>query len=360
MSNTLAMEETTRSQKSKIRKLDLVIEIERLLQSDASSKRRLSSQFLARFAEVALLIAVKYELEVGFPCISDLRVSKQQRDELTHKACDIVEFFSEYKDAMKGMPWKLIGKPSNGQFRYPDEMPKDKEVVDTRRRAESTLDVFWSTLDSYFLTVAERPIQDFQRLVFNSRTLPRTAEFELVTVQKGKRKAEGPEEIDAALAALRVPDTIGDPGPSAPEPNENSAEPSPQPRSVQVKDTIKLSKMVYSERCLKVFRVQGVKVFRKLFASKEQPGKIKWTDFLHAMRNIDFQIQKQYGSMWIFEPKGLGALHSIIFHEPTLGPGDKVSSISYKYARFITRRLGYLYGFDAEMFAPKTSKTKGS
>jgi hypothetical protein len=61
------------------------------------------------------------------------------------------------------------------------------------------------------------------------------------------------------------------------------------------------------------------RVFRNLFhspISRDQPGKIPWTDFLHAMISTGFAAQKLQGSAWQFTPRNMNVEQPIQFHEP--------------------------------------------
>lgn len=98
---------------------------------------------------------------------------------------------------------------------------------------------------------------------------------------------------------------------------------------------------------------RSLKVFRTLFfapSASANPGEVPWKDFLHAMHNVGFAIEKLQGSVWQFTPPQPGAeanenSRSILFHEP-----HPYSKIPYWDARRIGRRLLRAYGWTGEMF----------
>jgi hypothetical protein len=77
------------------------------------------------------------------------------------------------------------------------------------------------------------------------------------------------------------------------------------------------------------------------------PGQVPWSEFLHALSNIGYAIEKQYGSAWLFTPPDVG-LRPIIFHEPH--PSGK---ISIHIARRMGRRLTRTYGWTSDTFVPE-------
>lgn len=97
---------------------------------------------------------------------------------------------------------------------------------------------------------------------------------------------------------------------------------------------------------------RSLKVFKTRFfapSASANPGEAPWKDFLHAMHNVGFAIEKMQGSVWQFTPQPEaevnGNLRSILFHEP-----HPYSKIPYWDARRIGRRLLRACGWTGEMF----------
>lgn len=97
---------------------------------------------------------------------------------------------------------------------------------------------------------------------------------------------------------------------------------------------------------------RSLKVFKTLFfapSASANPGEVPWKDFLHAMHNVGFAIEKLQGSVWQFTPQPEAEVdenpRSILFHEP-----HPYSKIPYWDARRIGRRLLRAYGWNGKMF----------
>lgn len=79
---------------------------------------------------------------------------------------------------------------------------------------------------------------------------------------------------------------------------------------------------------------------------EKKPKQIPWTDFVHAMTSLGFNMKTLFGSVRRFEPgekaKSAGLERSINFHEPH---GNDVKLTSYLSRRF-GRRLTRVYGID--------------
>jgi len=109
-------------------------------------------------------------------------------------------------------------------------------------------------------------------------------------------------------------------------------------RPNQVPDTQPVFKL--GKRSMKVF---SILFYKPSFHS--QPGEVQWNDFLHAMRETGFSIEKLYGSVWQFKPSTLDVERSIQFHEP-----HPISKIPFRTARRFGRRLSRAYGWHLDMF----------
>jgi len=88
------------------------------------------------------------------------------------------------------------------------------------------------------------------------------------------------------------------------------------------------------------------KVLAALFydPTRDAPGEIPWSEFLHTFASINFGIEKQHGSAWVFTPPE-ESQRAIIFHEP-----HPSSKIPLRIARRHGRRLSRAYGWTKETF----------
>ncbi|KAH8669437.1 hypothetical protein BGZ61DRAFT_509468 [Ilyonectria robusta] len=185
-----------------------------------------------------------------------------------------------------------FGEPLSGRFTYPIDKRRTKENVETLRRAERNLDVFWASVDR------------------------------LLHAKLGKLQASAVQGLFSQARLLqRTPEWV-------------------EPLAGQNEDTATRPFFAVDNRALKVFRT--------LFfnpAVTSTPGELPWSHFVHAMTSVGFGAQKLYGSVWQFSPVMSDCLGSIHFHEPH--PSGK---LSFVVARRFSRRLTRAYGWTGEQF----------
>ena len=93
------------------------------------------------------------------------------------------------------------------------------------------------------------------------------------------------------------------------------------------------------------------KVFRALLHApavdvEETTKQVKWMDFIKAMGDMGFAVEKLQGSAWQFIPStNAGNERNIQFHEPH--PANDITPV---IASRMGRRLSRVYGWSGDMF----------
>ncbi|KAK4936214.1 hypothetical protein LTR10_022861 [Elasticomyces elasticus] len=253
--------------------------------------------------------------------------------------------------------------PIRDSLDYPIHKAYNEHNVETLRRSEWNLDLFWRRWDCYFAKNMGETLNDVLRRYSKGtrviyRTLPfrpreerettplsdlhqlvsNTANLAIEPQNPGRFAAESPRvKIKTRGKAQAASSDVADPprnvadGPEA-NVHDNVAEQAAAGRP-DVKFKLK-------ERALTVFR--------SLFHTRDtacQRREVNWKDFLHAMTKVGFRAEKLYGSVWHFIPEGFDATRSLQLHEPH--PGNE---IPHFMARNLGRRLTHTYGWTGEDF----------
>lgn len=246
------------------------------------------------------------------------------------------------------------------RLHYPGNKRRTEANVAAMRAAEEALNAFWE--ENLACMVQQGALPPTCERVLLGRQPSRTPEWCEPVAQEGKKaKAIGiaiantnhstekfsqlskelhvDDEKSVVLARARKtkPKTRGTAKPNLPGQAQD-----PQVYVVE-NDDVLVSKKVDK---------RSLKVFDTLFfapSASANPGEVPWKEFLHAMHNAGFAIEKLQGSVWQFTPQPEAVLcenpRSILFHEP-----HPHSKIPYWDARRIGRRLLRAYGWTGEMF----------
>lgn len=253
--------------------------------------------------------------------------------------------------------WKVtelsrLGTPIGGRFAYPADKRRTKQTTEAMQKAERNLNEFWAAVDEHFTDRGGR-MEEILSLVSTGWPLQRTQDWvepireatksvkQLPKIPENHSpiKEDGPvdalnirSEILAAQASPKTKtrgNTISAPSPEPPRQLPEPEQPDEEHPTFAV-----------SKRTLKTFSA-----FFHNPSEPNQPGEISWTDFLFAMAEINFEIEKLGGSKWQFRPTKLESIRGIVFHEPH--PQHKVPRL---YARRHGRRLDRVYGLNLESF----------
>lgn len=332
--------------------------------NDSSARKTISSFLAAKISDLSLVAGILHDLEVFFPDSLESMYSHFPVPAIRMLAAWITD------QKVKAIVIRLRAPFSSHTAKmvlafmmdvsYPVQKRRSKTIVEALQKAELGLDNVWKAIigdakrrnalstrcqrildrepyrtpdwvdpPSPELPVAnELPNFDANLLTFY-RGNQQVDTFIPQPIRKTKPKTRGKEQsIDATTAGA----TLTQPATEPTAPTENS--------KIQTK-VIKVD-------------ARSLQVFQNIFfvpSTSSQPGEVAWVDFLHAMRNIGFALEKLGGSAWNFTPaaehlvEDRGLQRSICFHEPHPG-----SRLPFCMARRNGRRLQRAYGWNAETF----------
>lgn len=285
-----------------------------------------------------------------------------------------------------------LGNPTGKKFEYPEHRQYTEEVVQKLRKAERNLAAFWHGVGKFYRSEEDDPTGFVQILLVldKNRTIWRTPEYVPPVRTLGRRDRAVDQEqphnpwsltlhnpakevtgsftrrASAETGKKRRNSSIGRRQRDAPpQPEiiegpllEQRAELEPgQGEGGQVDAPLEVEQEVVPE-ARRIFALDkaSLKVFRMIFhdpQDSEHPGEVPWREFLRAMAEVGFAVEKLHGSTWIFTPdeERVGANHPIQFHEPHGKQANNKVPISI--ARRMGRRLADHYGWSAETFKAK-------
>ena len=237
-----------------------------------------------------------------------------------------------------------VGTPLT-KFNYPSDKRQTAATTKKMREAESHLDEFWRHIDGHYVKQTGKTMNEILSDLLTPRTLERTPEWIEPAAPSIPEKSSPAAMLTDTFSTLSMDDRIAQDDIVTPikvkvktrgaaiAPDDVAPE-DPPPVPVPPVPTITVSSRAY-------------KVFQVLFYNPMHdipPGEIPWSEFLYALSSIEFAVQKQNGSAWLFTPSAT-AQRSIIFHEP-----HPSSKIPIQIARRHGRRLSRACGWATETF----------
>ncbi|KAH6713769.1 hypothetical protein BKA61DRAFT_49360 [Leptodontidium sp. MPI-SDFR-AT-0119] len=337
---------------SQMGRKNLLVEIERLLESDPSEKMRLSPRLLMMISDAGFYLSAVEAIDLVQPSVPTV-YAEMETDEgkegdastlLSREVAIELRRHTQFKDDVQGMSYEGFGPPNSGRFDYPCWKTRTLQSIDQMRRAEKCLDEYWEMFDHNFHSSCSKSIHDYDPQVFKCRQINR--QHEPKPKHKTKDSGVALDDIDTALAQL-----------DKPKESDEAAGVLFSETNLHTNGTMPIQDFLAIHPAHFTFTERSLKVFRKMFStpSPDPPGEIKWKDFLNAMVDSGFQITKQYGSLWLFTPVSLGAEKSIFLQEPPLEYDARsgVLQMDFKIAQRLARRLNYAYGWDESWFTQK-------
>ena len=206
------------------------------------------------------------------------------------------------------------------------------------REAESHLDEFWRHIDGHYVKRTGKTMHEICSDLLTPRTLERTPEWIEPVARSIPEKSSPAAVLTNTFSSLSIDDRVAQDDIAAPiKVKVKTRGTAIAPDDIAPEDA---PPVPVPSRAYKVFRV----LFYNPMHDIDTPGEIPWSEFLYALSSIDFAVQKQNGSAWLFTPSGT-AQRSIIFHEPHLS-----SKIPIQIARRHGRPLSRAYGWATETF----------
>ncbi|KAG0050122.1 hypothetical protein BGZ83_005081 [Gryganskiella cystojenkinii] len=258
--------------------------------------------------------------------------------------------------------------PTSGRFFYPVDKRRTKETTEAMQKAEKNLDAFWAVFDKILVTKVDSNRQGALMRMNENRTLHRTRAWIEPAPKTKQPKSTNLKSIDGISNTLSQLHLDSEQHSTT----EKAQRPSPSKTKVKTKgvDSTKINttnttvatastksdkESIEDDTSITIpVDVRSFKVLGTLFYQptvNSQPGEIPWNDFLYAMTNVGFAVEKLYGSVWHFSPSDASKKkyavrdRSIQFHEP-----HPIAKIPYRMARLFGRRLFRAYGWRGEMF----------
>ncbi|KAF2469970.1 uncharacterized protein BDR25DRAFT_325730 [Lindgomyces ingoldianus] len=305
----------------------------RLMEIDQEVKALVSPWVAGRISQLSMISESLHQLYLYQPGLSD-------------------ELHQSYKQTFSGWIGILntkfeqsnlyrLADPSDRKFAYPTNKRRNKQNVNTMRKAEAHLDEFWNAIDCYYKTkgvssqhdmiahllAQERSIQRTPRWVDTVKNKETPGQLEYIYQPFSPVYRDRSKEITSPFRRTRGEPltTVDSPGPAEPLPQD----------AVEQEPVFTVDRRAY-------------KVFKALFHSPlslDIPGEVLWRDFLHAMISVGFSVEKLHASASNFMPHGLYVERSIQFHEP-----HHTHKIPLVKARQIGKRLGRAYRWTRSMF----------
>lgn len=371
---------------------NIVEEIQTTL--DSTSDRLVGSWVAERFTDLAMTVEFQRQINRLEPWATVWRSKDLLDHQKTHpgcKTCPVIgnPNYQTLATVMKDMHDQTISialktaDPAN--FRYPTRNTKSTNAQ--IRLCEAKLDTFWRTVDKSiekgYKTMMYSPITQLRPKIQRTPVwvdLPKPGtdqdlgipyESSLPTsLAMATNQTSQKAEVLSALPIRRKVKTQG--VPSAPESLLKVK--SPEPANSLTPVRIRVS-------------VRALRTFRALFhvsVADKGAGEVPWNDFLYAMAEVGFKVEKLMGSSWMFSPPAslkdgrepvdkpkddldsnkenikdgtvnqtvttprVSSLKPIQFHEP-----HPASKVGMWVARKMGRRLTGAYGWDGETFVQK-------
>ncbi|KAL2822761.1 hypothetical protein BDW59DRAFT_149106 [Aspergillus cavernicola] len=337
----------------------IVDELERLIQSEKQAQVLLTAYLTEVISDLSIISQCQNQLNLYQPWAQRWDLYQGGREDALEK---------EYKEWSE--PWgrvrpamgdthmnrvAMLGEPSGGKFNYPFEKRRTQKNVETLRSAEANLDKLWTAIDQIILAKAgDLPGSAVKNLLSQLRILHRTKEWVEPAPAPAKPKPAATATTDLDIYSFFSPISQIYSGSSAlkldtPQlKSKVKTRGTPQPPPITEPPAEPPNTTIPDHQPTFPVNSRALKVFRTLFFNPDvtsTPGEIPWTDFLHAMTSVGFEVMKLYGSVWQFQPTKLDVERGIQFHEPH--PKGKVP---FTVARRFGRRLNRAYGWVGGMF----------
>lgn len=334
-----------------------VEELERIT-SDIQGRKLLTPHLAEYFSNICILSECIYQIESFQPWAATFETAMDNEDIWNQMS----QAYKRNMDKMK--PCLLFSVSSDTSYlgaklskmKYPVDRYPNKANVDAMQAAEAALDTFWERLT----------IQLRQAGVWNGRIRdillscePKRTPPWVEPPEKGETSTEN--NITSITGDIGLEKHIQGKEVTYIQPRiKEKTRPSQKPAGQEIANNVIDARLpdAKEQQLHPVFKVdkRAMKVFAMLFfqpsnSRSQLPGEIPWSNFLYAMHQVGFAVEKLGGSSWQFIPgptlEGSGCQYArgIQFHEP-----HPISKIRFHMARLYGRRLTRAYGWCADTF----------
>ncbi|KAI4169936.1 MAG: hypothetical protein LQ343_005317 [Gyalolechia ehrenbergii] len=252
------------------------------------------------------------------------------------KVCDV---FDENDDVF------AIDDPTQ-MFHYPfDKEDHDEEAVSLARLAEAHLDTLSSKLDRLVRYKTQKGLLMSLAPELLNRTRKRTGKWEDVK----DRKVADPAYAEAAAVQfnkMSLEDQASSSKAPMPPPPPTPPAP-PLPGTIPFPE-LQLPTIKVGKKAFKTFSTLYADSTNRVSLSTNRVplSTIQWPDFVNAMVNAGFKVEKLCGSAWMFFPKADKDVgKAVILHEPHPGVEMPLDMV-----RRYGETLGRVYGWTGQTF----------
>ncbi|KAG0651258.1 hypothetical protein D0Z07_1847 [Hyphodiscus hymeniophilus] len=159
---------------------NLMDELEHIIQSDPKEKQKLSSWVAQIFSGLGVIARARHELDIYLPWAAGFENDKVHLEETLKREFSLTftPMAELYRCLKDNIPFAKTGTPKGDTFYYPSDKRRTQQSVESMRRAERNLDVFWETVDDHYRKKAGKSLHDaFRHLSSNEEPLERTPEW---------------------------------------------------------------------------------------------------------------------------------------------------------------------------------------
>jgi hypothetical protein len=370
--------------------VDILVEIQRMVELSPSMKAELSPFTMRAIAGASLVADVASRLSTSRPHylspyqgagldwgrFTNVGIDARKRASATNPMYSkAVALFKNASLPNLG----LLADPERHESKYPSHKRPTAETVAVMQLAEANLDTFWTRFDGA-VEARDRPLGLKFQDIRGSRPLLRTPDWVEPQPQQNQTTAAGaagatPDNGFDLAAHLQAQASIagsdtspqGVAGPKKAkvktrgQPDASLAGAGDVPGQEGGADDGETAEATPAKPVFNLNK-RGMEAVRVLFhhsGEADQPGEMLWPNFLTAMAQTGFAVERVYGSAVCFTPadEALATLsrQSIVIHGPH--PGNRVR---FAAARRIGSRLTDRYGLDASSFSPRKREETGA
>ena len=267
--------------------------------------------------------------------------------------------FYDWEDALNQdfTPPLVTVYPLKDKLSYPEHKKRTRNTTTIMCKAEYNLDLFWAVVDNHFREktgLAQHRV--IKNCLLDSHRMHRTIPWNDVAAQISKPVQSIVTEYqpisshlhDEALQITGTFDRMSVINKAKPKTKGTDAL---EPKNFSVASVQSVGLATFDEEPNFKVKKQTYKVFRAILHvpsvdAEEVARQVKWADFIKAMGDMGFAVEKLQGSAWQFIPStDIGNERNIQFHEPH--PANDITPV---IASRMGRRLSRVYGWSGDMF----------
>ncbi|KAL8778943.1 MAG: hypothetical protein Q9213_007178 [Squamulea squamosa] len=333
--------------------LNILDELERVIKSVFPDRGIIYTELNKATSSLAALAQIHDALVRHQPTFQAIL---QDSDALFSQHKGRLRAIDDLEEYLTGTSLGPYTKPDSS-FVYPVERKRTLEHVEQMRRAESKLDVFWDQVGKSKLKPRTgRTLLQWLGHRVAIREIHRTPPWQPAP-EKPAKPAPSQAPIQPSIdfssqwsngsVYLGTIELRTEPRKKQKTRGKGSSKNEPaEPTEIPQDTKLTLPTFVLPSKLYKTMRA-----FFPISDQDRVSRKVIWKDFLHAMYDLDFRIQKRHGSEWYFEPTWRREA-PITIHEP-----HPSHEMRFDKIRFEANRMARKYSWSSETFAQASWRT---